>query len=202
MPCVLDYNQVLQRLTAEGFRSLYHNSGAFGFAQAAEPRVKTLGWIGPDDATIRPAALPFVRRVAPPYSETLAHLSTQVWEKHLPGPVWVMPMNHWSFELEHGHRSWMPDLLRQVDVDPDMLARRNTGDALEFLPGEQDRYHLLVSGLSTRLQVSDFAIAFPGQPILCMLHHHQQLWWQTPSEELYGVLQAVPGTYPSPPNCA
>jgi hypothetical protein len=26
---------------------------------------------------------------------------------------------------------------------------------------------------------SDFTLAFVGKPVLCTVHHHKQLWWQT-----------------------
>src|ERR687889_682209 len=57
-------------MTAEGFRSLYHNSGAFGFARGAD--VKYAGWVGPPDGSIRAEMRPLVRDVPPPYEANLA----------------------------------------------------------------------------------------------------------------------------------
>src|SRR5207237_8459523 len=62
MPRIVEYKTVLQRMRDDGFVSLYHNSGAFGFAKDAktpfgsEPqgRRQAVGWIGADDPTIKP----------------------------------------------------------------------------------------------------------------------------------------------------
>ena len=43
-----------------------------------------------------------------------------------------MPMSHWHFELHDGSRDWMPDMLKQVGVDPVQLESRADGSALEF----------------------------------------------------------------------
>lgn len=199
VPCIIDYDDVQRSREADGFRSLYYNSGAFGFSPDVERSVKTIAWIGPEDPTIRPAAHAFVRRVAPPHPQTLARLAAEIWEKHLPGPAWVMPMSHWSFELEHGHRSFMPALLRQIKIDPDALSARNTGDAIEFALAERGMFEMLTGNLLENLKASDFAIAFPGRTVLCMLHHHQQLWWQTPTDALHAALEAVVASASSRP---
>ena len=54
MPKIIDYSIVLERMEREGFRSLYHNSGAFGFVD--EAGVESVGWIGGADETLKPAA--------------------------------------------------------------------------------------------------------------------------------------------------
>lgn len=193
VPRIIDYAEVLRRRTEEGFRSLYHNSGAFGFARDLEPSLETIAWIGPEDTTIRPAARGFVRHVPAPFPQTLASLSADVWQEHLAGPAWVMPMSHWSFELDFSARAWLFGLLQQVEIEPTMLEGRNTADAIAFAQGERELYETLVTGLLGNLKASDFAIAFPGRPVLCMLHHHQQLWWQTPAATVHAALdQAVP----------
>jgi len=43
MPKIIPYEQVLRRMTEQGFVSLYHNSGAFGFASSGKPQA--VGWI-------------------------------------------------------------------------------------------------------------------------------------------------------------
>jgi hypothetical protein len=39
------------------------------------------------------------------------------------------------------------------------------------------------------LTASDFAIAFPRRAVLCTLHHHKQLWWQTTDTGLADALR-------------
>ena len=70
-------------------RSLYYNSGAFGFPNGVA--TSFVGWIGPDDPSIRAEAMAQARRVAPPYEQSLADLAARAWETIFPGPVWVMP---------------------------------------------------------------------------------------------------------------
>lgn len=191
VPRIIDYAEVLQRRTEEGFRSLYHNSGAFAFARDVEPSLKTIAWIGPEDATIRPAARAFVRSVPAPFPQTLASLSADLRKTHLAGTAWIMPMSHWSFELDFNARPWMFGLLQQVGIDPNAIEGRNTADAIAFELSERDAYETFVAGLLANLRVSDFAIVFPGRPVICMLHHHQQLWWQTPDEAIYDAIDAI-----------
>src|SRR5688572_15665606 len=81
---IVDYEHVLKRMQADGFRSLYHNSGAFGFARGAD--VKYAGWVGSADASIRAEARAFLRQIAPPYEANLSRGAGEVWTKHLPGP--------------------------------------------------------------------------------------------------------------------
>ena len=192
VPQIIDYDVVLERMTAGGrFRSLYYNSGAFGFPAERQGEVRTLAWVGPPDETIRPAARPFVREVPPPYEANLAQLARRAWLEHLPGVAWVMPMSHWSFELDFGSRAWMPDVLRSAGVDPAQLEPRNNGAAVEFRLDEAGAFETLVAGLLGGLTVSDFAIAFPGHPVVCMVHHHRQLWWQTTDDVLLPALDAL-----------
>src|SRR5438067_2002656 len=110
MPQIIDYEIVLERMRREGFKCVYHNSGAFEFI---EGEVKTVGWIGPDDPTIREEAKPFVRSVPPPYEENL----TELLVKAMPGMAWVMPMSHWAYELDFGSREWLADALGEISID-------------------------------------------------------------------------------------
>src|SRR3954466_13760620 len=102
MPTVVDYAEVQRRMAAAGLVSLYHNSGAWGFPRDA--RVEVLGWIGPDDPTIRAVALAHVRRVPEPYAASLAGLLERAWQSHLPGEAWLSPKSHWHYELHFGNR--------------------------------------------------------------------------------------------------
>src|SRR5687768_7175188 len=100
VPKIVDYADVTARMAADGMRSLYFNSGAFGFA--ADQTVYTRGWIGPPDDSIREAAKPFVRQVTPPDEATLATLAARAWQELFHGDVWVLPMSHWAYELDFG----------------------------------------------------------------------------------------------------
>jgi hypothetical protein len=175
VPRIIDYLIVRESMLRQGFVSLYHNSGAFGFPPHATTR--SVGWAGPPDETIRPAARALVRHVPPPFERNLAELAAVVWQEHLPGAVWVMPRSHWAYELDFGSREWMPALLQSIDVRADELVTRNDGSAIEFEPSERGQFVTFVEGLLARLLGSDFALAFPGRATLCTVHHHKQLWW-------------------------
>jgi hypothetical protein len=189
MPWIVDYSLVLDQMRTQGLRSLYHNSGSFGFAET-QP-LHTVGWIGPPDETIRPEVRAAMRSVPEPYALNLAELATWMWQKHLPGRVWLMPMSHWGYELEFGSRDWLPAVLENAGVDPGLLKARNTGDAIEFSAAEALGFEHVLQRLLDMLLGSDFMIAFPGRAVLCTLHHHQQLWWSTPDAALAGTLKTL-----------
>jgi hypothetical protein len=186
MPRIIDYPEVLRRLTCdEGLVSLYHNGGAFGFSR--ETPTHTVGWIGPPDPTIRPAALEFAQTIPPPHAPNLASLLIRAWREHLaPAEAWVVPMSHWSFELDFASHTWLPDVLREIGVDPAALQPLNNAAAIAFTneEGETTALDRLARALLENLKASDFAIAFPGRPVVCTLHHHRQLWWVTSEEPL------------------
>lgn len=190
MAAVIDYPLVLSRMRSLGVRCLYHNSGAYGFAPDAQTH--TCGWIGPTDATVRPEAVHFTQPVPPPYEVNLTKLLLELWIARLNGPLWVMPKSHWSYELQFGSREWMPELLRQVDVDPALLADRNNAAALEFSGSDHPSVVLFLERLLDMLCGSDFALAFPGYPVLCTLHHHKQFWWVTTDMKLAAQIEAMP----------
>ena len=175
MPWIIDYQVVLEQMHRQGMRCLYYNSGAFGFKEEQEVRV--LGFVGPADATIRPAVRDRVREVLPPYEDVLAVLARRIWQERLGGRVWVMPKSHWAHELEHGSREWMVEALDQAGLDAGLLVGRNNGAAIEFANDEAERFELFVRKLLQLLDGSDFMIAFPGHSVLCTVHHHKQLWW-------------------------
>ena len=177
MAQVVDYQRVVEAMRAGGFVSLYHNSGAWGFAEGCDTR--SVGWVGPPDDSIRPAARPLVRHVPPPFERNLAELAAVAWGQQLHGPVWLMPKSHWAYELDFGSREWMPEALASAGIDPAVLAPRNDGSAVQFEPAERDPFVRLLATLLARLLGSDFALAFPGRTTLCTVHHHKQLWWTT-----------------------
>lgn len=190
MPRIIDYPIVLERLTSRGLVSLYHNSGAFGFPRDA--RTESVGWIGPADPTLRPAARESAVQVQPPYEATLSRLLVRFWREHLPDAVaWLMPMSHWSYELDFGSASWMPAMLREIAIDPDSLRPRNNGSAVEFPADESPQIETCVRRLLESLTTSDFAVVFPGKPILCTVHHHKQLWWVTSDLTAANVLRTL-----------
>ena len=190
MPRIVDYPLVADRLTREGLVSLYPNSGAFGFPP--EAGAASVGWIGPDDPSIRPASLPLTRRVPPPHEAMLATLATRVWKEHLSGAeAWVLPTSHWAYELTFGSHEWLPELLSSCGISPDILRDRHDGSALRFSPDEAPGFEKLISGLLLRLFGSDFQIAWPGCPAVCTVHHHKQLWWSTTDPRLVARLDEL-----------
>jgi hypothetical protein len=188
MPQIVDYQQVLATLTSRGMRSLYHNSGSFGFAGAD----LYCGWLGPPDGTLKETVRPVSRRVAEPYSKNLTRLLERAWNSLLPGAIWIMPGNHWSYELEHSSHIWMADALHAIDVDPATLAPRNNAAAIDFDPSESSRAMTFVEQLLDHLFSSDFTAAFPVHPAICTIHHHRQLWWRTNDDTLRDRLLRLP----------
>jgi hypothetical protein len=175
VPRIIDYEIVLRRLSAEGFKCHYPSGGAFGFESGAIVR----GWIGPADSTIKPAAREFARSAPEPYEANLAAAAARAWQEYLPGDVWVMPAAHWAFELSDGSRDWLPGAIEKLALDPALLKNRNTAAALEFSPDEAPQFQSFIQQLLERLQQSDFTFVFPGRETICTVHHHKQLWWVT-----------------------
>jgi hypothetical protein len=102
-----------------------------------------------------------------------------------------MPKSHWAYELDHGSRAWMPDVLRSIGVDPAPLAPRNDAVAIEFTPAERGPFVQLVRELLTHMLGSDFALAFPGRRTVCTVHHHKQLWWTSDEEPVLATLDRL-----------
>jgi hypothetical protein len=147
--------------------------------------------MGPDDPTLRPAALPLVRRVPQPYAANLAAAAVRAWRELLPGPAWLMPKSHWAFELDHANGAWMPELLRRVGIDPAALAGRNDGSAIEFAPADDSPLGAALEELLTKLWGSDFALAWPGRRVVCTVHHHTQLWWTSSDTGFIASLDTI-----------
>lgn len=190
MPWIIDYSLVLEQMRQQHCRCLYHNSGAFGFAPPA--KALTAGWIGPEDSTLTPQARTISQQIAEPYAARLTQGVLDLWRDRLPGRLWVMPMSHWAYEMDYGSVNWLPQTLEQIGIDPGLLAGRNNGSALEFANHETIGASLVISLLLQRLHSSDFMIAFPNRPVLCMVHHHTQLWWSTTDESLHQALRQWP----------
>ena len=193
MPGIIDYANVVAMTQRQGLRSLYHNSGAFGFA----PGVPTyfVGWVGPPDGTIRDAARPFTRAVPPPYEPALAALAVEAWGRELAGPAWVLPKSHWKYELDFGSAAWMSGALAQIGIDARVLAERHDGSAIEFLPddpGDRERLAYFLHELLAKLLGSDFAILFPGRDVIATVHHHKQVWWTATDPAVIERLGALP----------
>ena len=205
MPQIIDYDRVTQQMLGQGLECLYYNSGAFGFP----PGVPTyhVGWVGPPDDSVRPAARALARPVPPPYEANLAALTRKAWRECLPGPLWVMPKSHWAYELDFGSRRWMPDALRALGLDPADLETRTDGSAIEFVAdagtgayddpkGDEDRFQSFAGQLLSRLLGSDFLLAWPGRPVVCTLHHHKQIWWTSTDESLIAALDRLGARLP------
>ena len=189
MPWIIDYPIVLEQMRQLKLRSLYYNSGAFGFHSDVPTR--SIGWIGPADETITPGARPLVRQVSEPYEAVLAGLLLRAWHELVPGRIWVMPASHWAYELEFGSRQWMPPLLEALGIDPGLLQTRNTAAAFEFSPDESGPLEHFATRLLEMLQASDFSIAFPNRRVICTLHHHRQLWWTSAESEVTDALEGM-----------
>jgi hypothetical protein len=189
LPWIIDYPVVLEHMREQRFKSLYYNSGAFGFP----PDVKThvVGWLGPPDLTLKAHVLDAAHFLPEPHEENLARLLLRAREQHFPGRAWVMPMSHWSYELDFGSRDWMPSVLEHIGIDPGLLQHRNNAAAIEFAPDEPAMLEHFVTRLLQMLQQSDFAICFPRHPVVCTLHHHKQLWWQTSDAKLADSLRLL-----------
>jgi len=189
MPAIIAYPLVLRRLTEQGLICNYPNGGSFGFPPKSNPLIR--GWIGPSDSTIRAELRPQIRQVQPPYATELAKLAELAWQGLFPRNLWLMPASHWSFELSHGSRDWLPTLIESIGLDPSLLASRTDAAAIQFSPHESDAFRRLALGLLDKLASSDFCIAFPGHALVCTLHHHCQLWWVTPDADLLSRLDAI-----------
>jgi hypothetical protein len=180
---IVDYPRVLEQLTGLGLVCNYHNSGAFGFPAARACHI--VGWIGGEDSTIRPEMRRQARLIPPPYEPNLSRLALQAWQRLVPGePAWLMPMSHWAYELQFGGAAWLPGLLESVGVDPALLRPRNDAAAIAFDPAEPGAFERFLAGLLLNLGDSDFMLAFARPGVLCMVHHHRQLWWMTGDEAL------------------
>jgi hypothetical protein len=177
VPTIIEYKIVLERLQQHGLKCLYFNSGAFGFA--ADVFSQSLGWIGPPDSSIQPAARALVRSVSAPFEKNLADLAERAWRELLPGRVWVMPKSHWAYELDFANRQWLRPLLTEISIDARELERRNNAAAIELVDAERGLFHLLVQRLLENLVTSDFLMAFPEHRTVCTIHSHKQLWWTT-----------------------
>ena len=185
MPSIIDYPTVLESLEAKGFRCLYHNSGAFGFA--AESQVCHVGWIGKPDSSIRDSAN--LRQFKEPFLQDMIDLVVDAWIDRIPGPIWLMPKSHWSYELQFGNADWLHDMLEGLAIDPKRLEGLNNAAAVVF---EQREIKLLKGALClllSNLRGSDFMLVFPDYGTVCTVHHHQQLWWQSTRSEVIECLR-------------
>ena len=176
---VVDYADVCKQAETLGLVSAYYNTGAFTFP--AGESVHIVGWVGGADSTIRPGLTTV--SVEAPVAVNLVNRLMTLWPEVIDGPAWVMPKSHWAFELDHGNGAWLGPALTAVGVDPEILRPRTDGTAIEFDPGDPATGGLLET-LLTRLTASDFAVLFPRHRHLVTVHHHVQLWWQTPDAEL------------------
>jgi hypothetical protein len=177
VPRVVDYEIVKQTMAQRGFVTLYHNSGAFGFASATE--VWNAGWVEAEDSTIRETARALAQ-VVPSMTEKFANTLEQ-----LPGDVWLMPKSHWHYELHFSNRELLESLL---PVDAELLRDRNDGSAISFSADERSALVDVVRRLLQGLRGSDFILAFIDARTLCTIHHHKQLWWQTANALVHPIL--------------
>jgi hypothetical protein len=177
MPTVVNYEQVLTVADRMRLRSVYYNSGAFDFGSAP---THIVGWLGPDDPTLRSDLQALTARVSIPYARNLSTALMHAWRTLLPGTAWVLPKSHWSFELQHAHRPALHAALRALAIDVAHLSSLpSAAAALAFEPDEANALGTLVETIFTENVSSDFALLFPDRPAILTLHHHQQIWLQT-----------------------
>lgn len=190
MARIVEYETVAGTLSGQGLKSLYFNSGSFGFPPGDAAR--TVAWIGAPDPTIRAEAAGLTRQVPAPIEGNLTRLTVRAWGELLPGALWLTPRSHWAYELDFGSRDWMPAVLAGVGVDSAALAPLTNGAAIEFAPDEDRAFATLLEALLARLSgSSDFQLSWPGRPAVCTVHHHKQLWWTTSDEAVYAGLEAL-----------
>ena len=192
MPTIVDYPLVLADQQAAGLRSLYYNSGAFGFA--TEVPTTSVGWIGRPDPTLRPAAVPLARPVPEPFARTMAQRLVQAWREAMPGDLWLMPKAHWAYELDFGSKAWLPGALTDAGVGAGqlgLLTGRNNGSAVAFGVGEAEQVVPLIDRILRHLVGSDFAAAWPGRRVACTIHSHEQLWWTTDDPAVIAALDRL-----------
>jgi hypothetical protein len=177
MAAIVDYATVLERMHALGLSCVYYNGGSFGFGRGED--VKIVGWLQEPDPTVRPGLGATV--MVPLPVENLGLMLDEVWQQCLPGPAWVLPKAHWSFELGHGNGPWLREALEAIGIDPAALESRTDAAAIELPQTRDADGHLasLASVLMRHLKTSDFAVLFPDHRHLVTLHHHRQIWWQT-----------------------
>jgi hypothetical protein len=177
-------------MVRQGFKSLYYNSGSFGFSPGIETKV--IGWLGPPDPTIRSEVLQFTRQMAEPHVESLLAGLIRIWQDELKCEVWVMPASHWAYELDFGSREWMPQALNRIGIDSAELAHLTNAAAIAFEQNETNDFDSFLHQLLDNLTgSSDFQLAWPGRPVLCTVHHHKQLWWTTSDRELFRTIETV-----------
>jgi hypothetical protein len=184
---LIDHATILDHMTRRGWRCLYPGGGAF-----APPTVSPLhiaGWITRPDPTIRASVLPLIRSIPEPYAPTLACLARQAWIDHFAGPAWIMPMSHWSYELRFGAGPWLGEALRELNIDPSPLTDLTTAAGIEFTPDQSNDFEAFLRRLLQHLLESDFTLAWPQSPVVCTIHHHQQLWWTTDQPEIIEFLR-------------
>ncbi len=167
-----------------GLRCAYYNSGSFAFDAGREAGARIVGWVGPDDPTIRNDLPASIVNVVEPYAQNLADKLLTIWPGVIDSPAWVLPKSHWHFELDHHGRDWLPGAIERIGVDPGLLLSRTNAAAIEFVADERDLLQAFVTTLLTSLTLTDFAILFPHFSHRVTIHHHKQLWWQTEDDAL------------------
>jgi hypothetical protein len=189
LPTIIEYSTVLETLERSGLKCVYPFSGAFGLASHAPPLIT--GWRGGDDSTIHPEMLKFTHMVPAPAPKSLAGLLERAWTKYLTGPMWLMPASHWAFELQFGGVDWLPAMLEAAGIDPQTLRPLSDGSAIQFQSSETEPMLRMMETLFDRMTASDFTAAFPGKAAVALLHHHQQIWWQTSDRGIWESLEGM-----------
>jgi hypothetical protein len=128
-----------------------------------------------------------------PFDETMTAALIDVWTQTLPGTVWLMPKSHWAYELDFGHRDWLPGVLEQIGVDGAALVGLNNAAAIEFAATDKNALAHIAGQLLNRLVSSDFQLVFLDHSTICTVHTRCQLWWTTTAARVIDRLdEALP----------
>jgi hypothetical protein len=190
VPTIVDYSIVQQTAAELGLVSLYHNSGAYGFAPGVVAH--HVGWIARPDPTLRPDVRDAARQVQPPYPQNMATAVGRLLGKLRPSAAWLLPSSHWAYELRFGGE-WVGELLEQLGIEASVLKDRADGSAIAFAPDENAILTTAIATLLEKLPASesDFSLLAPPLRVVGMIHHHQQLWWTTADADIAAVLRGI-----------
>jgi len=119
----------------------------------------------------------------PPFYAHVARGGATLILRHVDRPV---------FDAEFRDREEL--LSAECGVDSAELAPLTTGAAIEFNWEDSGQFTSFLATLLDNLSgSSDFQLVWPGRPVICVIHHHTQLWWTTPDDSIYLALNDLLG---------
>ena len=79
------------------------------------------------------------------------------------------------------------------------LAPLTTGNAIEFNWEDSGQFASFLTTLLDNLSgSSDFQLVWPGRSVVCVVHHHKQLWWTTPDAAIHRELEILSQAFATP----